>query len=158
MWKTGSPILHKAEILPIQPSSLWHYELDICTYMYTRVCVCVCTHTCVYVYIYICICTSTHMCTHTPTYTHIYIYMWQAASWCAEWRCIVSYCCWILCVIYEINDKNGWGRCVTLWIGYMHIHVYTRMCVHPCIYICPCTYVCTHTHLHTHTYICGKMS
>ena len=62
---------------------------------------------------------------------------------------------------------------VTLWVGYMHIHEYTRVCVHP--YMCACMYIyiyiyirprtCvrTHTHLHTHThthihtYICGKM-
>ena len=54
---------------------------------------------------------------------------------------------------------------VTLWVGYIHIHVYTRVCVHP--YMCACvrvyiyiyiytpTHMCveTHTHLHTHTHI-----
>ena len=36
--------------------SLWHYELNICTYMYTHVCVC--THTCARVCVYI----YTHAC------------------------------------------------------------------------------------------------
>ena len=53
---------------------------------------------------------------------------------------------------------------VTQWVGYMRIHVYTRVCVcvHPymCARVCVYMYVYayahvrahSHTHLHTHTY------
>ena len=61
---------------------VWHYELDICTYMYTHVCVC--THTsvrvCVCIYVYVCVRPRPHspacMHVHAHIYTHIYVARW----------------------------------------------------------------------------------
>ena len=55
---------------------MWHYELDICTYMYTHVCVC--THTSVRVCVCMCVCapTPTRTCAHAHIYTHIYVARW----------------------------------------------------------------------------------
>ena len=70
----------------LQKNVLWHYELDICTYMYTHVCVCthtsVCVCLCVCIYIYVCVCVCVHprthapTCTHTHARTHIYVARW----------------------------------------------------------------------------------
>ena len=63
-----------------RPGRLWHYELDICTYMYTHVCVCThtCVRVCVYIYTHVHVCAHAHTYTdtHTHIYTHIYVTRW----------------------------------------------------------------------------------
>ena len=91
----------------------------------------------------------------------------RAGSWCAEWRCIVSYC--LLNSLYNLWNKwQKWSGmiCDTMCWIYTHTCIHTCVCVHPymcacvCIYMRPRTCVCTHTytHIHIHTYICDKMS
>ena len=71
---------------------VWHYELDICTYMYTHVCVCthICVRVCVYIYAHAHVCPHTHTYTHTHTHTHARTHMWQDeldSAWVSNFKC-----------------------------------------------------------------------
>ena len=73
-----------------ESDKLWHYELDICTYMYTHVCVC--THTsvrvCVCMCVYVCVRPRPRAPARTCTYTHIY--MWRDeldSAWVSNFKC-----------------------------------------------------------------------
>ena len=78
---------------------------------------------------------------------------------------IIHQCTLINIMSYLVHVDFIIHQCVTLWVGYMHIYVYTRVCVHPyqcacvCMYVCICvcaptpTRTCAHAHIYTHIYV-----